>query len=169
MDLIKTYLNKYIYLIVGLVALATLVGAVYFTYSLTDSHWQAKWNKRDAAEAQASAEAIAANRAKEQGYQNELNSIQLQAEARNGALQRDIDAASDSVKRLQQRLSSLSVNASTSNTRATANSETAKLTTGMLADMLSKSLDRNRVLAETADKARAAGLTCEKAYTAIAK
>lgn len=45
--------------------------------------------------------------------------------------------------------------------------EAATRAAGVLSDLLGKSLDRNRDLAEIADRARARGLRCEAAYEAI--
>ncbi|WP_039792782.1 DUF2514 family protein, partial [Pseudomonas agarici] len=61
------------YLAALLIAGLTLFGAYRFGGSVSDSQWQARWNERDTGDASAKAVNEAAQRVREQAYQQSIN------------------------------------------------------------------------------------------------
>ncbi|ELD3228499.1 DUF2514 domain-containing protein [Enterobacter hormaechei] len=94
---------------------------------------------------------------------NEREAQQRIDQARNDAL----DAAARAV-RLQQQL--VAIREQLRQYNATVGAGTSAADTGvLLADVLSKSLERNRQLAEYADRAAEAGRVCEKQYDSLTR
>lgn len=118
--------------------------------------------------AKAVAEQKAADKKEEQRRNAELQKIQADAQQRIDAARNDAVNAAAKSGRLQQQLANIRkqlVGYSTSEAIGNPAAETGVL----LADVLSKSLERNRQLAEYADKAREAGLTCQKQYESLTR
>lgn len=95
--------------------------------------------------------------------QNEKDAQQRIDQARNDAF----DAA-HRAGRLQQQLANIRKQLQEYNAIVGAGSSTAN-TGVLLADVLSKSLERNRQLAEYADRAAEAGRVCERQYDGLTK
>lgn len=94
---------------------------------------------------------------------NERESQQRIDQARNDAL-----AAADRAGRLQQQL--VAIREQLRQYNATIGAGTSAADTGvLLADVLSKSLERNLQLAEYADRAAEAGRVCEKQYDSLTR
>lgn len=161
-SLIKTY-KVYIGLALALVILA---GACWLTYTVTDSRWQSKYDNKIAEYANASAAAQAEARAKELQY--DIDIARINAEATERAKQANLDAAaaSASIDRLYQRINTILADASTEATGTRQSGRTPSQTINMLADVLKKSLARNRELAEFADKSWDASKQCYDSYNA---
>lgn len=118
--------------------------------------------------AKAIAEQKAADEKEEQRRNAELQKIQADAQQRIDAARNDAVNAAAKSGRLQQQLANIRkqlVGYSTAESIGNPAAETGVL----LADVLSKSLERNRQLAEYADKAREAGLTCQKQYESLTR
>lgn len=116
--------------------------------------------------AKAVAEQKAADEQEEQRRNAELQKIQADAQQRIDAARNDAVNAAAKSGRLQQQLANIRkqlVGYSTSESIGNPAAETGVL----LGDVLSKSLERNRQLAEYADSAREAGLTCEAQYNSL--
>ncbi|SAH70897.1 Phage endopeptidase Rz [Enterobacter hormaechei] len=94
---------------------------------------------------------------------NEREAQQRIDQARNDAL----DAAARA-GRLQQQLVAIREQLRQYNATVGAGTSAAD-TGGLLADVLSKSLERNRQLAEYADRAAEAGRVCEKQYDSLTR
>lgn len=116
--------------------------------------------------AQAISDQRAADEQEEQRRNAELQKIQADAQQRVDAARNDAVNAAAKSGRLQQQLANIrkqlvgySITESIGNPAA----ETGVL----LADVLSKSVERNRQLAEYADRAREAGLACEAQYNSL--
>ena len=116
--------------------------------------------------AKAVAEQKAADEQEEQRRNAELQKIQADARQRIDATRNDAVNAAAKSGRLQQQLATIRKQlVDYSRTESIGNP--ASNTGVLLADVLSKSVERNRQLAEYADSAREAGLTCQAQYTSL--
>lgn len=112
------------------------------------------------------AEQKAADEQEEQRRNAELQKIQADAQQRIDAARNDAVNAAAKSGRLQQQLTSIRkqlVGYSTSESIGNPAAETGVL----LADVLAASVERNRQLADYADRAREAGLMCEAQYNSL--
>lgn len=108
----------------------------------------------------------AADKKEEQRRNAELQKIQADAQQRIDTARNDAVNAAAKSGRLQQQLTSIRkqlVGYSTSESIGNPAAETGVL----LGDVLSKSVERNRQLADYADRAREAGLACEAQYNSL--
>ena len=116
--------------------------------------------------AKAVAEQKDANEKEEQRRNAELQKIQAEAQQRIDAARNDAVNAAAKSGRLQQQLASIRkqlVGYSTAESIGNPTAETGVL----LADVLAASVERNRQLADYADRAREAGLACEAQYNSL--
>lgn len=116
--------------------------------------------------AQAIAEQKAADEQEEQRRNAELQKIQADAQQRIDAARNDAVNAAAKSGRLQQQLANIRkqlVGYSTTESIGNPAAETGVL----LAQLLSESVERNRQLADYADRAREAGLACERQYRSL--
>lgn len=165
--MIKNLIKQYAVLLGSVLALALLAGACYLTYVVTDNHWSAKYSGLKQEYSDASAKATQEARIKEWEYQNNVDAIAQQGAKDLAQARSDADSANASIGRLQQRINRLLADTSSEDSGTTQRGKTAREALDLLANVLEKSLERNRQLADYADKASSAGLTCEKAYDAI--
>ena len=165
--MIKDLIKQYAVLLGSVLALALLAGACYLTYVVTDNHWSAKYSGLKQEYSDASAKATEEARVKEWEYQNNVDAIAQQGAKDLAQARSDADSANASIGRLQQRINRLLADTSSEDSGTTQRGKTAREALDLLANVLEKSLERNRQLAEYADKASSAGLTCEKAYDSI--
>ncbi len=117
---------------------------------------------------QAIAEQKAADKKEEQRRNAELQKIQADAQQRIDAARNDAVNAAAKSGRLQRQLTNIRkqlVGYSTTESIGNPAAETGVL----LADVLSKSVERNRQLADYADRAREAGLTCQEQYESLTR
>ncbi|MEE3759720.1 DUF2514 domain-containing protein [Escherichia coli] len=118
--------------------------------------------------AKAVAEQKTADEQEEQRRNAELQKIQADAQQRIDAARNDVVNAAAKSGRLQQQLANIRkqlVGYSTAESIGNPAADTGVL----LSDVLSKSVERNRQLADYADKAREAGLTCQKQYESLTR
>lgn len=165
--MIKDLIKQYAVLLGSVMALALLAGACYLTYVVTDNHWSAKYSGLKQEYSDASAKATEEARVKEWEYQNNVDAIAQQGAKDLAQARSDADSANASIGRLQQRINRLLADTSSEDSGTTQRGKTAREALDLLANVLEKSLERNRQLAEYADQASSAGFTCEKAYDAI--
>lgn len=165
--MIKDLIKQYAVLLGSVLALALLAGACYLTYVVTDNHWSAKYSGLEKQYSDASAKATQEARVKEWEYQNNVDAIAQQGAKDLAQARSDADSANASIGRLQQRINRLLADTSSEDSGTTQRGKTAREALDLLANVLEKSLERNRQLAEYADQASSAGSTCEKAYDAI--
>lgn len=98
--------------------------------------------------------------------EKEKRTNEAEAQARIDAAHADAVAAAGNAGRLQQQIAA--IRAELRNGASTIGiSPPTGTTTNMLAVVLGESVERNRALAEYADRAAAAGRTCERQYDAI--
>lgn len=120
----------------------------------------------DAGYAKAIAEQKEADKKEEQRRNAELQKIQADAQQRIDAARNDAVNAAAKSGRLQQQLANIRkqlVGYSATESIGNPAAETGIL----LGDVLSKSVERNRQLADYADRAREAGLACEAQYNSL--
>ena len=165
--MIKDLIKQYAVLLGSVLALALLAGACYLTYVVTDNHWSAKYSGLEQKYSDASAKATQEARVKEWEYQNNVDAIAQQGAKDLAQARSDADSANASIGRLQQRINRLLADTSSEDSGITQRGKTAREALDLLANVLEKSLERNRQLAEYADKASSAGFTSEKAYDSI--
>lgn len=165
--MIKDLIKQYAVLLGSVLALALLAGACYLTYVVTDNHWSAKYSSLKQEYSDASAKATQEARVKEWEYQNNVDAIAQQGAKDLAQARSDADSANASIGRLQQRINRLLADTNSEDSGTTQRGKTAREALDLLANVLEKSLERNRQLAEYADQASSAGFTCEKAYDAI--
>ena len=118
--------------------------------------------------AKAIAEQKAADKKEEQRRNAELQKIQADAQQRIDAARNDAVNAAAKSGRLQQQLTNIRkqlVGYSTSESIGNPAAETGVL----LSDVLAASVERNRQLADYADRAREAGLACQKQYESLTR
>lgn len=116
--------------------------------------------------AKAIADQKAADEQEEQRRNAELQKIQADAQQRIDAARNDAVNAAAKSGRLQQQLANIRkqlVGYSTSESIGNPAADTGVL----LAQLLSESVERNRQLADYADRAREAGLACEAQYNSL--
>lgn len=153
------------------VLVAVLVAAmlVMYGYNKADAAWQAKWQARDLADAQAAQAFTEQQRRIELQRQGAIDAIQEQAQHDIAKAQRNAAAAAAESKRLQDGIADAitRLQADSGNPGATISSKT-RASTGSLLAVLFREIDTAAgIYAAEADRARAAGLTCERAYDAV--
>lgn len=127
--------------------------------------WQQRWDARDKADAAAAMEQEKANREKELSLQAAADKEQRKADVARSDLARRLAASRVSAERLQQgvsaAISALNGGAVSGATPGGATGTSA----GLLLSELYRSINQRAVdLAGEADRARSAGLTCERLY-----
>ena len=165
--MIKDLIKQYAVLLGSVLALALLAGACYLTYVVTDNHWSAKYSGLEQKYSDASAKATQEARVKEWEYQNNVDAIAQQGAKDLAQARSDADSAHASIGWLQHRINRFLADTSSEDSGTTQRGKTAREALDLLANVLEKSLERNRQLANYADKASSAGFTCEKAYDSI--
>ncbi|HFZ6050033.1 TPA: DUF2514 domain-containing protein [Escherichia coli] len=122
----------------------------------------------DAGYVQAKEERKAEDEKVRQHYEQEKAINEREAQQRIDQARNDALDASARAGRLQQQL--VAIREQLRQYNATVGAGTSAADTGvLLADVLSKSLERNRQLAEYADRATEAGLVCEKQYDSLTR
>lgn len=162
MNLIKTY-KVYIGLAL---ALAVIAGACWLTWTVTDLRWQSKYDSLNTKYADASATAQAEARAKELEYDVNIARVNAEGAKREAEANAAAADANASVVRLHQRLNTLLANTSTETTGTGLKGRTPNETIVLLTNVFQKSVERNRQLAEFADKSWDAAKQCYDSYNA---
>lgn len=89
------------------------------------------------------------------------------AEVRSAALARDAAAARAVADRVRVAAASYAASSATSSAAAAGDCQAAETVSGLYADLLGRAVERGAVLADLADRARAAGQACEAAYDSL--
>ncbi|HAT2830957.1 TPA: DUF2514 domain-containing protein [Klebsiella oxytoca] len=136
-----------------------------------ESEWEAKWFKRDAADATALAIAEHGNRLIEQGRLIARDEAVSDARDKERAARLNADLLSGTVQQLQQQAKKLATRLDaareTANLAATAGSKAETTAAGMLAYVLGEIAGEAEKLAGIADERYRAGLTCERIYSSL--
>ncbi len=133
----------------------------------SERRWKLRWSERDAAQAQQAAEFEARSRIEEQRRRDEMEQVTQHAEQQLATLRADAAAARGAAERLRRTLSELQQNSTRTDSSVTNTGASGRTSSGVLADVLAESVERNQQLAAEADRRRIAGLACEKAFDAM--
>lgn len=156
LEIAKAYW-KQIAVIAGVALLALVIYGKWVNYG------KAKYDAGylSAVEAQKTKDKEASDR-----HERDKKTVETEAQRRVDAARADASAAAVKSGRLQQQLAAIRKQlVDYSRTESIGNP--ASNTGVLLADVLSKSVERNRQLAEYADSAREAGLTCQAQYNSL--
>lgn len=99
-------------------------------------------------------------------HEQDKKTIEQEAQSRIDAARADASAAAVKSGRLQQQLATIRKQL-VDYSRSESIGNPAAATGVLLSDVLTKSVERNRQLAEYADSAREAGLTCQAQYNSL--
>lgn len=162
------------WMIVKVVAIsAAIFLACFWSYQKgrTTEHkeWSAKWMARDLADAQAAIQFTEQQRRIELQRQGAIDAIQEQAQQDIATAQRNAAIAAAESKRLQDGIADAitRLQADSGNPGVTISSKTRASTSSLLAELFREIDTAAGIYAAEADRARAAGLTCERAYDAV--
>lgn len=138
-------------------------------YSRADTQWQAKWQERDLGDLQAKHEFTEQQRRIELQRQGAIDAIQEQAQQDIATAKRNADAAAAESKRLQDGIADAiaRLQADSGHTSITTSGKTRASTSSLLAVLFREIDTAAGEYAAEADRARAAGLNCERAYDAV--
>lgn len=151
-----------------LVAIGVLM-ILWAGYNVADRSWQAKWQERDLADAKAAQAFTEQQRRIELQRQGAIDAIQEQAQQDIATAQRNAAIAAAESNRLQDGIADAitRLQADSGNPGATISSKTRASTSSLLAELFREIDTAAGIYAAEADRARAAGLTCERAYDAV--
>ncbi|BFT63296.1 DUF2514 family protein [Pseudomonas moorei] len=158
-------------------ALALVAGALFGAYhhgaTVADAKWQVEWNARDARDAEAKATNEAAERTREQAYQQSINKAVQDGQRLIDQATADAStarASADSLRGAADAIAArLAASAASGHSCTAAASQAATRAAMVLADVLKRADQRAGDLAEAADQARARGMTCEQAYDGLSQ
>lgn len=152
-----------------LLVVSLCAGSAWLASSHTDAQWQNRWQARDLADVQAAIQFADKQRRIEQERQGAIDAIQEQAQQDIAKAQRNAAIAAAESKRLQDGIADAitRLQADSGNPGATISSKTRASTSSLLAELFREIDTAAGIYAAEADRARAAGLTCERAYDAV--
>lgn len=138
-------------------------------YDKADTAWQGKWDKRDKDDALARQAFTEQQRRIELQRQGDIDAIQEQAQQDIATAQRNAAIAAAESKRLQDGIADAiaRLQADSGHTGTAISSKTRASTSSLLAELFREIDTAAGIYAAEADRARAAGLTCERAYDAV--
>ena len=161
------------YITAVLLVVGALFGAYHHGLSVKDAEWQRKWKDRNTRDAEAKALNEAAERTKEQAYQQSINKavqdgqrIIDQATADAAAARASADGVQFAADNLARRLAA---SEASGNSCTAAASKAAARAAAVLANVLKRADQRAGDLAAVADQARIRGITCEQAYDGLGR
>lgn len=167
-----TLLEKYWKPLAMILLVAFFLWRVFsFGVGISDGNWRQKWLQRDIADSTATLHREVAERAEELRRQQVVNEEQRRADEELAKVLANAADAERARSGLQQQLRQLQRqlgNSETGRISAAVAAGAAKAETGvLLADLLSKSVERNQQLAKFADESYVAGKTCERIYQGV--
>jgi hypothetical protein len=163
--------------LVGALVIAALAGGGVALYQSGHSAgeegerktWQAKWDKQSAELAEARAQNIQLAREEEQRRQRAIEKVRQDAEQQIARVETDAAAASAVAAGVLEQARRLATRASqcASHSSVTQSGDAARQPAVVLADLLGRADARAGALARAYDRARTAGLACERAYFSL--
>ena len=155
-------------------AVAVVLAGLFLAYShgqsVTNEEWQAKWNARDALDADAKSLNESTERAKEQARQQTINKViqdgqkvidQAFADAADSRDDRSLRDAADATA------GRVAASQAGGHSCTAAASQAATRAVMVFADVLKRADQRAGDLAADADQSRGRGVTCERAYDGL--
>jgi len=157
--------------IAAAIAIGCLFGAYQHGVNVTDAKWEKQQSDAQAAQATLRAQEERAAREKEQRNQDDIEAVRAETEKIKAQQQADARSADATRKRLLEQTDRLAASLRSCSTNSgTANgSQTRANTADLLTELLRRADERAGELAKIADRARAAGLACERAFDAVRK
>ena len=156
------------------VAFAALVGvshwwAYHHGVTVTDAAWSARWEKRDAADATARADAELAQRTEEQRRADWAAGVQRDATQALENARTDAAGSAADASRLRGELAKLQARLSGTGASAAAPVSSASTTRAamVLSELLDSCVGQRQELASAFDRSRIAGLACERSYDGL--
>lgn len=166
-----------LHFLVGALVIAALAGggvALYQSGHSTGEEgerktWQAKWDKQSAELAEARAQNVQMVREEEQRRQRAIDKVRQDAEQQIARVETDAAAASAVAAGVLEQARRLATRASqcASHSSVTQSGDAARQPAVVLADLLGRADARAGELARAYDRARTAGLACERAYHSL--
>lgn len=145
-----------------------LAGSNYLTYQYIDNQWNYKWQEANVEALKSTLESQKSELDKQKQIVDTLTEVNQNAQERNIQINSELVDANESVSLLKQKLNSMSSGGksgdSASAIRSAANAATDRL---VLSQLLTNCAERYKRMAETADRSRAAGLSCQEQYNKI--
>lgn len=131
--------------------------------------WQAKWDRQSAELAEARAQNVQLAREEEQRRQRAVDKVRQDAEQQIARVETDAAAASAVAAGVLEQARRLATRASqcANHSRVTQAGDAARQPAVVLADVLGRADARAGELARAYDRARTAGLACERAYHSL--
>lgn len=155
-------------LFIGLLAWANTHFLINPAVNAETARWQSRWDQRDLRDKQAQIDNQTAKAATERARQDEIDRIQKDAQNEISRLAALRAAADRNSERLQQSIETAIGRLRAGQAASTSTSGQAGDSTAVLLAQLYREIDRAAGdYAAEADRARAAGLTCEAAYDAL--
>ncbi|MBL0492929.1 DUF2514 domain-containing protein [Aeromonas veronii] len=166
-----------LHFLVGALVIAALAGGGVALYQSGHSvgeegerkTWQAKWDKQSAELAEARAQNVQLAREEEQRRQRAIDKVRQDAEQQIARVETDAAAASAVAAGVLEQARRLATRASqcANHSRVTQSGDAARQPAVVLADVLGRADARAGELARAYDRARTAGLACERAYFSL--
>lgn len=163
--------------LVGALVIAALAGGGVALYQSGHSAgeeserktWQAKWDRQSAELAEARAQNIQLAREEELRRQRAIEKVRQDAEQQIARVETDAAAASAVAAGMLEQARRLATRASqyASHSSVTQSGDAARQPAVVLADLLGRADARAGELARAYDRARTAGLACERAYLSM--
>lgn len=153
-----------------LITIALVGGWSYLCYdrgvTTEREHWQAEWAKRDTADADARAAAERTQRTEEQRRADWAAGVQRDAAEELGRLQTNADGATADNQRLRDELAKLQtrLGGPRQGAGAAVSSASATRAAMVLSELYGNCQGRLTELSAAFDRARIAGLACERSY-----
>lgn len=151
------------------IVVAALIGGAWLGAAHKNTSWQARWDKRDAADIKAAKEFTEQQRRIELQRQGAIDDLQNEADKKLAAARANSSRAAAESERLRAGINSAIARLkSGSHDTGTSISSTTRDRTGLLLAELFRGIDTAAgEYAAEADRRGIAGLTCERAYDSI--
>lgn len=169
--------SKALSFLAGVLVIAVLTGGGVALYQSGHSAgeederktWQAKWDRQTAELAEARVQNVQLAREEEQRRQRAIDEVRQDAEQQIARVETDAAAASAVAAGVLEQARRLATRASqcANHSRATQSGDAARQPAVVLADVLGRADARAGELARAYDRARTAGLACERAYFSL--
>lgn len=144
-----------------------IVLSAWAGHEWSDRGWSQRWAERDTADAAARVAMVDEARRTEQRWQTKINEVQADAKNHAEILAADAAELNDTVSELRKSLR-LSTAAGSSATATIAELRRTAATNAVVRQRLCGwTIERAKELAAIADRNRAAGLACQRAYEGI--
>jgi len=152
-----------------LLVAASYWGAYQHGRTVERADWEKAWAERDAADSEARAQAEADAREEEQRRAAAQEEARVHAQKEQSAADVDAAGAGADSRRLLDETNNLAASVSCAGTdpAAVERGKAATRAAMVLSDLLERSVATNAELAAAYDRARIAGLACERSYDAL--